>query len=530
MASLINNAFMQIPKRAETNQRSTLLATFVDVGPLFTLLSTLDHQVIYGRRGTGKTHALSYLAERQNAKGDVVVFSDLRNIGSTGGLYADLSIPFARRATTLLVDTLSYIHESLLDFFVHNSEGLDLSVAGPLLDQLADAITEVRVIGTVQSESKATSSLVNEDQSGTTLSFGKGGLGVSANETTKANESQSMEQRRLESGAEEHRIQFGTVSSILKQLATVLAPRKMWILLDEWSSLPIDLQPYLGDFLRRSIFNVTGVTVKIAAIEQRSRFRIMRKHGDYTGIELGADAAADLNLDDYMVFENDAGKATAFFQELLFKHYKSISPEENDPVPRSSTELVRLGFTQSTAFEEFVRSAEGVPRDAIYILSLAAQRALEDRLSIHHVRKAALDWYQRDKESAFKENPAPINLLRWIVDVVIGDRRARAFLLRADESHEVVNTLFDARVLHLLKRNISARDQPGVRYDSYKLDYGCYVDLITTSKSPLGLLPYDDQEGEIAGYTEVPPDDYRSIRRAILDLDQYRKQEHVNVE
>ena len=354
--------------------------------------------------------------------------------------------------------------------------------------------------------------------------MGKEGLGVSANETMKANESMSMEQRRVESGQEEHRIQFGTVSSVLKQLAAVLAPRKLWVLLDEWSSLPIDLQPYLADFLRRSTFNVPGMIVKIAAIEQRSRFRIMRNHGDYTGIELGADAAADLNLDDYMVFDNDPAKAKGFFQELLFKHYKSINPGEGTQVPKSSADLIRVGFTQNTAFEEFVRSAEGVPRDAIYILSLAAQRALEDRLSIHHIRKAALDWYQRDKESAFKENLAPINLLRWIIDVVIGERRARAFLLRVDETHEEVNTLFDARVLHVLKRNISARDQPGVRYDAYKLDYGCYVDLITTSKSPLGLLPCDDDE-DTAGYIEVPPDDYRSIRRAILDPDRYRKQE-----
>src|SRR4051794_38149871 len=100
---------MQIPKRGETNQRATFLETFVDVGPLFTLLSTPDHQVLYGRRGTGKTHALSYLAEKQEAKGDAVVFADLRNIGSTGGLYADASVPLAQRATTLLVDTLSNI-------------------------------------------------------------------------------------------------------------------------------------------------------------------------------------------------------------------------------------------------------------------------------------------------------------------------------------------------------------------------------------------------------------------------------------
>jgi hypothetical protein len=72
--------------------------------------------------------------------------------------------------------------------------------------------------------------------------------------------------------------------------------------------------------------------------------------------------------------------------------------------------------------------------------------------------------------------------------------------------------------LHLLKRNVSAHDQPGVRYDVYKLDYGCYVDLFGTMKSPLGLLGADD-----GSFVSVPPDDYRAIRRAILELQQFER-------
>jgi hypothetical protein len=37
-------------------------------------------------------------------------------------------------------------------------------------------------------------------------------------------------------------------------------------------------------------------------------------------MEVGADAAADLDLDDFMVFGNDADKAKEFFRELLFRH------------------------------------------------------------------------------------------------------------------------------------------------------------------------------------------------------------------
>jgi hypothetical protein len=80
------------------------------------------------------------------------------------------------------------------------------------------------------------------------------------------------------------------------------------------------------------------------------------------------------------------------------------------------------------------------------------------------------------------------------------------------------DALFDARVLHLLKKNVSAPEQPGVRYDAYKIDYGCYVDLLTTVREPAGLLPAGEVDEIDGGFVDVPPDDYRAIRRAILDL------------
>jgi hypothetical protein len=91
-------------------------------------------------------------------------------------------------------------------------------------------------------------------------------------------------------------------------------------------------------------------------------------------------------------------------------------------------------------------------------------------------------------------------------------------LLEGSQSHVLIDNLFDDRVIHLLKRNISAHDQPGVRYDVYKIDYGCYVDLLSTARAPEGLFEIDD-----GSFVEVPPDDYRAIRRAILNLAEFEK-------
>jgi Cdc6-like AAA superfamily ATPase len=113
METSLTNTLLRLPKRAEASAREKLIETFVDVGPLFALLSSSDHQVLFGRRGTGKTHALAYLADSRENSGDVVAMIDLRNVGSSTGLYADATVPLAERATRLLVDTLSAIHEVL---------------------------------------------------------------------------------------------------------------------------------------------------------------------------------------------------------------------------------------------------------------------------------------------------------------------------------------------------------------------------------------------------------------------------------
>ena len=57
-------------------------------------------------------------------------------------------------------------------------------------------------------------------------------------------------------------------------------------------------------------------------------------------------------------------------------------------------------------------------------------------------------------------------------------------------------SLFDARVLHIVRRGYSAQDQPGERFDVWMIDYGAYIDLIQTKYAPLGMLAGADEGDE----------------------------------
>lgn len=521
VTSTLNRAFLGLGRRADQVDPRKLVETFVDVGPLFAMLSSEDHQIIYGRRGTGKTHALWFLDDEVRKRGDHAVFIDMRTIGSTGGVIADPNIPMRERGTRLLLDTLAVIHDSLATraLEMHEEEG-DFTQAMSILDQLGKEISEsVRVVGTTSVEESRAESATREG--GLEASLSLHDLKVGATSKSASDQSSSRAVRR--EGVESHSVRFGSVASLIGKVVPALGIGRLWLLVDEWSSTPMDLQPILADLLRRSFFPVQGVTVKIAAIEQRSEFRVSRSAGDYLGLEVGADAAADVHLDDFMVFGNNADRAKEFFGTLIFRHVVADLIEDGEKeseIPSSPQQVEKDGFTQRNAFDEFVKAAEGVPRDAINILKIAAQRAVDDPVSVAHIRSAARDWYQRDKESALSDDAR--DLLVWIISEVIGDRQARAFMLEQgeDRRHPLILSLYDARVLHLIRRGIASQDsdRAGTRFNGWGLDYGCYVHLINTVKSPKGLFEVQAAGTGTVDFVEVPSDDYRSIRRAILDL------------
>ncbi|MDJ1160422.1 hypothetical protein QHI69_00695 [Burkholderia gladioli pv. gladioli] len=162
MAEAINLALLRLTKRAEMADPQTLVDTFVDTGMLGALLTSRDHQIIYGRRGTGKTHALVYLSEKKRDAGDLPIYIDMRTIGSSVGIFVDDSIPLSERATRLLRDTLTAIHNKLFEYAVDNSGRLNLGAVGEQLDAFIDASTETQVSGTVAEETQISRSEKDE--------------------------------------------------------------------------------------------------------------------------------------------------------------------------------------------------------------------------------------------------------------------------------------------------------------------------------------------------------------------------------
>ncbi|MEO0743364.1 MAG: hypothetical protein AAF089_17415 [Bacteroidota bacterium] len=444
------------------------------------------------------------------------MYIDARTLGSSNE-FTDQSRSLNYRCSALFGDILRPIADSLLEAVVDkptNRQEKALEGLDTFLDALRVSRTTVRM-----TEQRAKE--LAQDRSGLAGKAQLEATGLSVEMGAESSATRETEKEVKYEAVHEERVEFPTVHAALNDVL-VAANFRLYVLIDEWSSIPIDLQPYLGEFLKRTVIPNPRSTLKIAALEYRSRFTISRDKIPF-GLELGADIATAMDLDDYYVYDRNPEAVATAYADILFRHIEVELPEdylaENYRIA-SGDDLASRMFTQRPTFKELARASEGVIRDLINIFNASyysAQRKGRETIERKSVLSAARDWFEQDKARHLTDEMQKV--LRRIVDDVIGHRNARSFMIpRSLEHHDMIQRLIDARVVHHVRRGYADKDNPGVRYNIYTLDYGTYVDLVDTKNAPQIELIEVNESGNDPEVV-VPFDDHRSIRRIVLRED-----------
>lgn len=214
-----------------------------------------------------------------------------------------------------------------------------------------------------------------------------------------------------------------------------------------------------------------------------------------------------------LTFGDTPQQAQEFFAQLFCKHASSHLARMLSSPPPDTPSLIQAIFDRD-AFAELVLAAHGIPRDAINIAALAAQHAHDQPIGVDQVRRAARDWYLRDKQAALTTNQAARDLLRRIIDEAVGRRRTRSFLLDQETTthRDTIDELYDARLLHVQRRGIQTPHRPGTLYDCFAIDYGCYATLLADRNPHVRLR---DPANWLNNAQGQPPDSFNPAKRAI---------------
>ncbi len=231
-------AVARIPQRSEKQtDTQKLVEAFVDPG-IIPQLENTNNQIIFGRRGTGKTHILRVLeSELAKNKRTCVCYVDARTFGSSSQ-FADPNLSIVLRCTALFRDLLMEIYNSLLAFVVN--EG------GDFADAALEALSNFGEVATEPAEVKRLDSVTERNKTNSESTLNAGAtiassaslqLGGSAKDIAEA------EIARTYKFEYSDKIIFPFVSGSLREILGYYEAN-LYLLIDEWSSLPLDVQPY----------------------------------------------------------------------------------------------------------------------------------------------------------------------------------------------------------------------------------------------------------------------------------------------
>lgn len=459
-------------------------------------INNINNTVIYGRRGSGKTHLLRALQEQLlNAfeeKKNFPIYIDLRRIIPL--LPSDKSSPDSEAILIFKYLIQELAHTIAINpAFIFNINELD-STHDLSLSAKSNAILEIFKKIYLEFDGKKfkkpSSLTVSEEE---IKSLGANGtLSSSPSASAKAEKTQKT---ALTSSHDSY-ISILDITNALEELIEELNLRRITIILDEWSEVDSDVQLFLAELIKKS-FSAIKVSVKIAAIPNRTNLGI-KKEQKFFGLEDGGDIFG-YPLDTRYVFEVNKSQTRDFFNDLLYRHLSAIDEQsilrllkDNKTTKEKTINL----FLANVALSEILVACAGVPRDFMNLFINSYDRFLlssgtdAKRISVKNLRPANANWYETDKKEQVDKHHVERQLLIEIVKEVIERKKSMHFLIpekHAKNKH--IQNLIDFRVIHLRKSGYSHQDHSGTSYNVYSVDYGCYNSLnISRNKLDTSVL------------------------------------------
>lgn len=447
-------------------------------------INNINNTVVYGRRGSGKTHLLRALQEQLiidfQERRNFPVYVDLRRIIPL--LPSDKSSPDSAAILIFKYLTQELAHTIATNLsFIYNINELDsnynLSLSAKT-EKTLDIFKKVYLEFDGKKFKKPSSLKVSEEE---IKSLGANGtLSSSPSFTGKAERTQKT---ALTTDHDSY-ISILNITNELEELITELNLTRITILIDEWSEVDSDVQLFLAELIKKS-FSAIKISTKIAAIPNRTNLGI-KKEQKFFGLEDGGDIFG-YPLDTRYVFEVNKSQTRDFFNDLLHRHLSAIDElsilrllKDNKTTKEKTINL----FLANVALSEILVACAGIPRDFMNLFINAYDRFLlssgkdAKRISVKNLRSANAAWYETDKKEQVDKHHVERQLLIEIVKEVIERKKSMHFLIpekHAKNKH--IQNLIDFRVIHLRKSGYSHQDHSGTSYNVYSVDYGCYNSL-----------------------------------------------------
>lgn len=469
LRNLILNSF-----RVRENQNPV----YVDIGGNLGRISAPQQQIVFGRRGSGKSCLfVHYLQEhKHDSVPPIYILADeFKRL-----TYPDVLI---RLLIKILegVPTKGYWWKRIL------RQPTPTEAIVKELRELLDLAEESEVT----SGHKLLRREASEAQS-KGISLAVKGAQESAQENSR---SSSFRERKIDTLERHLRDYKDAIQVSLSSWGNV----NVAVIVDDFYLFPRDKQPDVIDYLHRLVRD-TGLYLKVGTI--RHRTSLIKNDNQTIGVELGQDVE-EISLD--RTFEDFAAT-----QRFLSNMLQSLAE-------RAGVFDIESCFNPD-ALQALTLVSGGVPRDFLNILvnAIGAARAQNRSrwLTPTLIYRGAgrLSYTQKLKNLKDDAGVDVAGLERTFVDLLqfcLRESRKTAFLISQDEAHgqrsahDLIHQLMDFKLIHVIEPDTSAASGRPGRFEAYTLDFALFTEPRRRGIEIVEFWKVDDNRRRV-GLREAP--------------------------
>lgn len=501
-------------------------------------MNIADNQIVWGRRGTGKTHLLKAFSQMINESQEeyklaYYISCDNIKMETPVNIVFDSDMQrmkyFARETyKAFLVNIIEQIIDSyqkqLENKYTYNEKGeqqkkeIQKNVDNCLTKLLEISTTGVpRIIETFEKKSiNVKNQKTNERGSGiegelslpNIIGSIKGFFSRSKMSKGEDSEASEIEQKI------EYNFSFSEIQKEIGNLIKAFQIDMIYICIDElWlidDKNNISFQPMFLDYLRQTFFGQRGISIKIASIRETTKLNSKTSATNCYGLQSGHDIVELANLDSLQDKESVKIKK---FSDILTMRINFFSDEN---ISYNTPYILQTIFKNERYFSEMIAMSNGIPRNFLRILQLCLGRINYDLeryfVHIYLISDVVMDIYLNERRSNMPMNDASVYN---VINKYIETNRNIFFIISTEQVKKFsvdINNLIYTEILHRVPSSVT----PNKIMDSYKayfIDAGKY----------LYLLKEKDREGYLAALTNfklaIPDDLLENLGKFTVDLE-----------
>jgi hypothetical protein len=455
---------------------------YVDIGDHLSRLAAKQHQVIFGRRGSGKSCLLvHYHRTRARDPGVLTIYIEADEVKMLP--YPDILI---RLLLSIGEELRSKSSTVIGRFLRRSSQGLrnELRVLRALLDE-----AEVAKVSRDVSGKSSASAGVHLGPPGSTVDAELSGEEAARRTTEFTARKIDTLQRHLQD------YKVALVDAIGKSRFDHAA-----VILDDFYLIKHHYQPDVIDYLHR-LLRGTELYLKVGTV--RHRTALVRHNGAQTvGVELAQDVE-EINLD--QTFE-DIDATKRYLTRMLDSMAANVGLNDFSETHFSDEGLLALTLASG-----------GVPRDFLTIFVEAVKAARDTRakrLTPKSIYRGAGRVSYRTKlinlrSDVGAEATGLEMLFTDLTTYCLREKRKTAFLVSQEDAtkyrdeHELIQQLMDFKVIHVIEPDTSAASGRSGRYEAYTLDFALFMEPRLRNIEHAEFWKIDDQRRR-RGLREAP--------------------------